>query len=287
MEKFSLVAIIYNPNSTGNSKSQAQEFMKLTQAKSQVPVKLFPTKKAGHGEELAFNIATKHPRALIVSASGDGGYSEVINGVMRSKKAVVCAVLPAGNANDHARTVQENTLFESILKPKITKIDLLKISAGTRVRYAHSYIGVGLTPVVAAELNRHNLNAMRELWIVLKSFYKYRPFEIKHKNNIHKLDSLIFANIQNMAKLLTVAKNIEPDDGKFGVISFPARHKILLLIKLSRAALFGIKSNTHSNNYKFETTKKIPIQIDGEVENLAAQTKVEITIAPKALRTLA
>lgn len=260
---------------------------KLRKSLPKVKVETIPTKHAGHARELACQIAKSTKRPLIISSSGDGGYNEVINGVMESDNPdVVCAVLPAGNANDHARTMHSQPLHELVNKAKTTKIDLIKITAGNETRYAHSYVGLGMTPVIAAELNKTNLNALKEAVLVAKTFWKYRPFKIQHQGKVLKLDSLLFANINQMAKVLTLAPKNKPADGKFEVITFPTGQKLKLLKKLLKASVGNLPAGKRRDSYKFTALKKMPMQLDGEVMQLNAGTKVSVECAHKALKTI-
>lgn len=295
MAGFTSVIIIYNPNSKGNSKANAKNLEKhLKKALPHIPVKNIPTEYAGHAEELAYDAAKAYKCPLIVSSSGDGGYHEVINGVMRTgskARSTICAVLPAGNANDHSRTLQHKPLWKSIRKGTASRIDLLKISISnpdeeSQIRYAHSYAGLGLTPVIATELNRHTLNAFKEASLVIRMFFKYHPFEIRHGSRTMSFDSLIFANINKMAKVLTLARKNQPDDGKFEIISFPHSRKLILIKKVLRAATIGLKTTTRAHTYSFTVVKDMPMQLDGEVTALSAGSKIEITAARKILRTI-
>src|SRR4051794_35588548 len=124
MTKFSVICIIYNPNSTGPSEDLARKLaddIRTTGAE----INLLPTEHAGHATELAFDIATRHDNPLIISSSGDGGYNEVINGALRAQENgahPVCAVLPAGNANDHSHALSDRPLAEAVRKGKVTNI---------------------------------------------------------------------------------------------------------------------------------------------------------------------
>lgn len=286
---YSRISIIYNPNSTGDSLAEAKSiYEELKAIYPKVTVDLMPTKKAGHAWELARDAAALSGNPLLVSVSGDGGYNEVVNGVMESgNNQAICAVLPAGNANDHSRTMQDGPLLELIKAGKTTRLDLIKVSTGGGVeRYAHSYAGVGLTPVVAVELNKSNLNAIKELWLAIKVFYKYRPFTILHKGKKLRLNSLLFANINQMAKVLTLAKENRPDDGKFEIIVFPKDKKLELLKRLAISAVAGLDTSRRESRYTFKTLKDMPIQLDGEVMKLKAGTEVKVESIPGKLRTL-
>ncbi len=267
-------------------------YKKLKLTLPAVKVKRLPTKYAGHAWELARYIANTEARPLIISASGDGGYNEVVNGVMEADNPhAICAVLPAGNANDHSRTMQDHPLSEEIKKGKVTQLDLIKVTAkapGSNqvVRYAHSYVGLGLTPVIATELNKHTLNAFKEIILVVKTFYRHRPFKIKHRDKILRLDSLLFANINQMAKVLTLAPENRPDDGKFEVITFLSGHKRRLIRKLAKAAVSKLNTTRRQRVYKFTTFKKMPMQLDGEVMELKGGSTVTVECMHKALTTI-
>lgn len=293
-KRFSSISIIYNPHSTGDSKSMAKKLStNLQKELDGVTIKLVATKYAGHARELAKQIAAREKTPLIISSSGDGGYNEVVNGVMEANNVeAVCAVLPAGNANDHSRTVQENRpLLKGILKGKVTKLDLLKViltfpEGNKKTMYAHSYAGLGLTPVIAVELNKNDLNALNEILITLKTFFKYRPFKIHHDDKVIEIDSLLFANINQMAKILTLASPTRLDDGKFEVIVLPAGRKLMLVRTLVKALTSSLDTAKRYKTYEFTTIKKMPMQLDGEVHKLPAGSKVKVISAHAALKTV-
>ena len=293
MKKFTKVHIIYNPKSTGDSKTMAHDLQKqLRRDLRNIQVVCVPTKYAGHAREIAQKIAKNEEYPLIVSSSGDGGYNEVVNGVMDAGiNTAVCAVLPAGNANDHSRTMQKHPLAEQIIKGKVKQIDLIKITIINAdkekvVRYAHSYAGLGLTPVIATELNKHSLNAFNEIVLALKTFNKFKPFEITHRNKTLCLDSLLFGNINQMAKVLTLAPENHPDDGKFEVITFLSHNKRTLIKRLVKAAVSNLNTTRKQKKYTCTINKSMPMQMDGEVIKLRAGSKLVVESAHKALNTI-
>jgi hypothetical protein len=113
---FDQVVVIFNPHSTGSAPELAEQLRTdLERRLPRTPVHLSPTEHAGHARDLARNAAPT-PRTLIVSVSGDGGYNEVVDGVMQAgDTGTVCAVMAAGNANDHRRTT--GTVFRRGEKP--------------------------------------------------------------------------------------------------------------------------------------------------------------------------
>lgn len=280
---YSDIIIIFNPNSTGPSRKMAEQ---LAGGLKKFKPELIPTKHAGHGEEIALSAAKKYERPLIVSVSGDGGYHEVINGVISANNPqAVAAVLPAGNANDHGSEVQDQPLIKSIREESVRKMDVLSLSVAGEVRHAHSYIGVGITPVVAVELNRTSLTAFKEAWLVVKAFHNYKPFKIDRDGRTVELDSLVFSNISRMAKVLTIGDEVKPDDGTMRVVLMPHGHKIRFLWKTLKA-VFGRVEDQKLKQFTFTPRQDMPIQMDGEIKELKADVPVTIKIKPQALKTI-
>ncbi|MFB0834338.1 diacylglycerol/lipid kinase family protein [Arthrobacter halodurans] len=289
---FESIVIIYNPNSTGDAPRLAERLKdRLAASLPDRPrIDLMPTDHAGHAVELARDAAAGGTRVLVVSVSGDGGYNEVVNGVMQAgNPEAVCAVMAAGNANDHRRTVGTQPLEEAIAEGAVRHIDLLHIDAGDGDgEYAHSYIGFGLTPVVAIDLEKGSKGALKEMVSVVRTFSKFQPFEIQHSDGTRQtLDSLVFANIPEMAKHATLSEADEqPRDGKFEVIAFPHMPKWRIVVTAARAALKGLGDKPSVGRYEFTTIKPMPYQIDGEVQSVPADTVVRVRSVPRALATI-
>lgn len=287
---YTSITIIFNPNSTGNAPEKARELAEqLQKSLPSVPLQLQETMRPGHAEELAYQAAVNGRQPLIISVSGDGGYHEVVNGAMQAAEEgaePVCAVSAAGNANDHRRLVRKRPLIEAVTAHDISQLDLLEVQWGDKRRYAHSYVGLGLTPVVAVELNRHTLNSLKELILVIKTYWQYQPFVIKLKDKRLQLDSLVLANIPGMAKVLKLSEDGKPTDGQFEVVMVPRRHKLSMLMWALKAATIGLGKQPQTDKMEFTALQKMPMQLDGEVVNLAADTQVSVTIAHRMLSTV-
>jgi diacylglycerol kinase (ATP) len=287
---FDRIVIIFNPNSTGDAPELAEELKaELAERLPRVPIELKPTEYAGHARELAKEAADSGA-PLIVSVSGDGGYNEVVNGVMHSPGTrAVCAVKAAGNANDHRRVTREQPLADAIVEGKPRRIDLLRITIGdgpeARTSYAHSYIGFGLTPVVAIDLEKGGKGSFREMISVVRTFAKFQPFEIALDDGTRRrIDSLVLANIPEMAKVAKLSEAAEqPNDGRFEVILFPHASKAHMLIKALKAATKGLGPQQSVHEFSFTSVKPMPFQLDGEVEEIDARTPIRVESATRAL----
>jgi diacylglycerol kinase family enzyme len=292
MDPFDRIVIIFNPHSTGNAPDLAEELRAdLAQRLPAVPVDLQPTQHAGHARDLA-RAAAGTGRPLLVSVSGDGGYNEVVDGVMQSgNDQAVCAVRAAGNANDHRRVTRERPLADAIVAGDMRRIDLLRLTVGTgpaaQVRYAHSYIGVGLTPVIAVDLEEGGKGSWKEIVSVVRGFARFRPFPIRLEDGRRRtIDSLVFANIREMAKYATLSDDGRPDDGRFEVITQRRTGKLRVLGTAIRAATRGLGPQPSATHYAFTTLAPMPLQLDGELLELDADTPVAVDIDPRALATI-
>jgi diacylglycerol kinase family enzyme len=294
---FDHIAIIYNPISTGNAPSMARQLEKSIQKDSSLPLKstLTPTQRAGHAEELAEKISLKYKRPLIISVSGDGGYNEVINGAMSAKNRAtsakpVVAVVGAGNANDHRRVMRDEPILKLINRNQPRPMDLLHISTSNTdiplERYAHSYIGFGLSPQVALRLNRHKLNKIREIIIVVKTFFTFKPLVVIHKGKTTRYDSLVFANINEMAKVLKFRDEPKIRDGKFELIRAVHTNRFHLVRHLLATATVGADNPPSYRKYSFRLPRAADLQLDGEVERTAAGAAVTITSCQDAIDAL-
>jgi diacylglycerol kinase (ATP) len=289
---FDRIVVIFNPNSTGPAPQLAEELRAaLAERLPDTPLQLRPTERAGHARELAAQAAaTGCP--LIVSVSGDGGYNEVVDGVMRTgNRDAVCAVMAAGNANDHRRSTGERPLVDAIVEGAVRRIDLLRLTVGrdsaAHTRYAHSYIGLGLTPIVAIDLEKGGKGSFKEIVSVVRTFAKFRPFTIDvDPGGVRSLDSLLFANIDEMAKYATLSEDSRPDDGRFEVIAVPHTAKWRILGVALKAATRGLGPQPTARHFRFTTVKPTPMQLDGEVIAVEAATPVSVDIAAGALATI-
>jgi diacylglycerol kinase (ATP) len=118
---------------------------------------------------------------------------------------------------------------------------------------------------------------------VVRTFAKFRPFTIELEDKTWRsFDSLLFANIAEMAKYATLSETGPANDGRFEVISLPHTAKWRVLGVAFRASTRGLGPQ----HYAFTTLRPIPLQLDGELLALDAGTPVRIDIAPAALATL-
>ncbi|MBE3076443.1 MAG: diacylglycerol kinase, partial [Actinobacteria bacterium] len=182
-------------------------------------------------------------------------------------------------------------LADAIVTGSVTRIDLLRLTVGgssPTTTYAHSYIGLGLTPVVAVDLQKGGKGSVKEALTAMRAFADFRPFEIQlESGSRQRFDSIVFANISEMAKVATVSEDdSRPDDGKFEVITVKHTAKWRLLGTAIKAAVRGLGPQPSVREYHFTNLKTMPIQVDGEVMELGAGAEARIDIAHQVMRTV-
>lgn len=292
MARYTNVTIIYNPNSTGSSQQLAEQTAAaLRQADEKLLVKTIATKHAGHAETLAYDLARKSAHPLIVSASGDGGYHEVVNGLMKAQNGGAIAtsgLVPAGNANDHYHSLHKDDFVVSVVAGKERRIDLLKLVGTVHgkpiERYAHSYIGFGITPNVGHELNKTKLNPLQEMLSVIKGLLRPQSVHLLVNNTVQTYDSLTFSNVPRMAKVLTLSPKAKIDDGKFEVAALYRHHRLRHGLSLLRATTTGLTDTKQCTHFQLQTLRPTLVQLDGEITTLDAGSHVEIAIDHAILR---
>lgn len=258
---------------------------------SNIPIALYRTQYAGHARDLATTCALESERPLLISASGDGGYNEVINGIVEAgNRNAISTVLPAGNANDHYRLMARQPIFDAVLAGVTRDIDLLKMTTSTGGRitmmWAHSYIGLGLTPAMARGFEQGNKGRIREVFSAVRTFATLEPFIIETAHGQRRLDSLIFANIGGMAKYAKLSRSGSPNDGVFEVLLLPHRPKYRLALRALRAATVGLSDGIQTNSYSFATHHRLDIQVDGDVRSVPSHTSVVVENFASAITIL-
>lgn len=282
------VVIIYNPNSTGDSKANAQALAEELKAKN-IHVAMQATTHAGHGEEIAKELAKKDEEVILISSSGDGGYHEVVNGALAYEtKNLVVGVLRSGNANDHYSALGSDSLAEAIKSKAYQHIDTIKVTAKVDgkdwTRYAHSYVGIGVTATAAKSLTEDRPNVVTEKWIVAKSLLSFKNVKIRVNGDTRRYSSLLFGNIGTMSKIMKLSQNGSVTDGKFDMSTIRFRSKFRLLAYLLTAATVGLRQSKQVQRFECVAVSKLPIQLDGEVATVDAGSTVVIESINQNLR---
>lgn len=285
------MSIIYNPQSRGPAYVRAARLSRLLGEKApHLPVTVMRTEHAGHGRDLAYDVAAQGGAPLVVSVSGDGGYNEIVNGVMAAgNEHAAAAVEAAGHANDHRRATSRQRLVDAIADGRLRRIDLLRLridlGGKERVVYAHSYIGLGLSSDVVVNLERPK-GTLADVVTGFRTLAELKSVAVRDEQGARReFDSLILANINRIGNFATLSDSRHPDDGRFDIITFPRASKWATLALTLRAATLGLGSQPSATEMEFTPLQHVTLQVDGEVLDVDAEVPVRVEIARGALRT--
>ena len=288
MKDIKRITVIYNPLSTGNSKKQAEIFQTKIRRKLKVPVDIIATEGRGHARSMARKLADNHKNLMIVSASGDGGYNEIVNGVLESKNpSTVLGLLPAGNANDHYHFVHHGNVLKRIQTERVEYIDVMKISTSSgNTIYAHSYAGLGMTSQINDILMNYSFNPVREVGLVLKHIFRARPVNVVIDGHVEQLDNLILLNSGRMSKVLKNRNKSSIFDGKFEVVQMKSGSFLQILRYFFHVVTVGFTHAKSFESFNFICQHDMGMQIDGERMELFAGERVQVTSVHRALRVI-
>lgn len=288
MSEVRRLVIIYNPASTGKSQLTAERFAARVQRRIGLPVELMATEHRGHGEMLARKAAQRDRHTMIISASGDGGYHEVVNGILQSRNPdAITGLLPAGNANDHYSFMHHGDVIRRIGAGRAEHIDMLKIqsSAGWAC-YAHSYAGVGLTSQINDLLKQYEYHPLREFRLAFHKALNIKPIRVTVTGKTKRLDNLLFLNAGRMSKMVKTGGRASISDGKFEIIEIKAGAVIDLARYFFRAITVGVNDAKQAKTYEFTCEHAMGLQMDGERRQLNAGETITIEVAPRALHCI-
>ena len=288
MSEVRRLVVIYNPASTGKSQLTAERFAARVQRRIGLPVELMATEHRGHAEVLARKVAQRDSHTMIISASGDGGYHEVVNGILESRNPdAITGLLPAGNANDHYSFMHHGDVIRRISAGRAEHIDMLTISSSTVwTRFAHSYAGVGLTSQINDLLKQYEYNPVREFRLAFHKALNVTPIRVTVAGKTKRLDNLLFLNAGRMSKMIRTSGRASISDGKFEIIEIKAGAVIDLARFFFHAITVGVSNAKQARTYAFTCEHDMGLQMDGERKQLHAGETITITITPRALHCI-
>jgi len=254
-----------------------------------VPTELRPTKRAHHALHIAEEYADKNPHGMVISSSGDGGYHEVVNGILNSNNPqVVAGVLASGNANDHFNFMHQNDkdTIKRIKAGDQQTIDLIKVKTPNWTRYAHSYVGLGITSQIGKELTKHDLNPFIEILLVLKHIFVIRKVKVRIWGRNRTYDSLVFSNIGKMSKYFTLSNEASATDGKFEITRIKSSAPLGIFRYFFRAGTSRIDIAPQAKRYTFRALRNMHIQLDGEIYTILSGDRVVVTSERQKLRCI-
>lgn len=196
---------------------------------------IFETTYASHAVELARNAAEKNCSHLI-AVGGDGTLSEVVNGMVlsRKEKFPVVGLLTYGTANDFSKTVgidgSIGQLKKLIEKNSIQKIDIGNVKFTGKnnkpeERFFINIADIGIGGYIVENINKSNkiFGADATFFIeTLKAMFSFKRTKVKCICSEFQWEgktlSMVMANGKYFGSGLCIAPNAVLSDGKFSIV---------------------------------------------------------------------
>ncbi len=108
------------------------------------------SERPGQVTELVRELFVREPYAHVIVYGGDGTVFETVNGIMQSGHGDTASfsVIPAGSGNDFSTHANDSGLLE---KRELTKIDVVRTTCGSEVRYFANMMNIGFDCAVVAQ----------------------------------------------------------------------------------------------------------------------------------------
>jgi len=256
------------------------------------------TERPGQGIELA-RAAVETGNTPVIAAGGDGGISEVVNGIMQAAKSETLPAgpigfLPLGTANDITDMLGlPRDLGEAVqvIKSGHTRtIDLGMVNG----RYFDNNSAVGLEPVVTIENIRLTWlrGVIRYLASAVIAILKHPTWDAHLEWDDGEYEGSIalisVGNTKRTGGVFFMTPNALLDDGKLDFIFAPALGRMRLLQLLPKAQtgqhIDEPEIREHrTSRLSINTRQPTPIQADGEIFEAQA-TQIIYQVIPGALQ---
>lgn len=246
----------------------------------------------------------KNKTLLVVIAGGDGTVRQVLKRLLRRRvldKRLVLALLPAGTANNFAKTLRISTsllgLKHAIKGWKIKKIDIGAIGNLPDAKFFLEGMGYGLLPRLIKEMKAVDLSDVEtvdeELALALDKLIEIAQ-QYEPKWGILTIDGVVYEgsyllvevlNIQSVGPNVVLAPEADPADGKFHValLKEADRETFISYLRQLRQPRSGRRSKvpwqlvevTHSLTLRCESRL---LHVDDELISLKKSQLVKVEI---------
>ncbi|OGO38187.1 MAG: hypothetical protein A2W35_08705 [Chloroflexi bacterium RBG_16_57_11] len=290
--------VILNPYSNRWKAKQRWPEAEAALRRAGVEFELFEMQGPGDGIRLAEQ-AARQGYIPIISAGGDGGTGEVLNGLFRASSEGVLGplgVLPLGTANDLAHNIglplDLEAAAQAIAAGKTRRFDLGQANDWV----FHNNSAVGLEPVVTqwnARMVRWK-GLLRYLAAALRAIASGPRWEARLKwDDCEYAGPLSLTSVGNCpvtGGLFRMAPAADPQDGKLTFVYAYAPSRLKMLSLLPRAINGSYVNDPavhqhHTTRLSIELNPGSPIQVDGELRS-EDLTRVEYRVLPARLDIL-
>lgn len=279
------LVVVCNPNSTDARHVKRQVLDLLLEAGAHHEV--FTTQHASTADNID-NLATViEDGDCVISAAGDSTAMQLTNAALISQRDVIVGFLPYGNFNDAAaaHTRPQDSVLDLIKAPTVA-VQALSVNLDNAYwRDALSHVTIGWTAIAASEFSeRPSRNQLKKTLQPLKLSHsllqvagnyirhgnEYLPsFSTSEKSTIRQKTTDIIAI--NSPRIAGIVRSPRPyyDSLEFGYTEVNVANIFYDMFFAVRAIAGSAPLNPRSSvDVEFTSTSLVPIQLDGEAEQV-------------------
>ena len=256
------------------------------------PVRLEPTRAAGHGRRIAQ--AVPDDARCVVSIGGDGTHRDVLSGLV-GRPVPVC-VVPSGTENVLGRTFRLlPTLRDTLRRVQAGRAVAIDIGLANRHPFV-MFSGIGFDAAVTEAVHRNRrgrivrdayYGPIARLWW----HYRFTPLAVSVDGRRLADDAglVLVANMPLYADRLRMAPQAVGDDGLLDVVCFrtQSRWRVLelyLFTRLGKHLSHPLVASARGRYIEVTSAEApVPAQVDGDA---ITTTPVTCTVVPKAVKLL-
>ena len=241
---------------------------------------------------------------MVLSTGGDATGVICVNAIMNSGKDATLAVLPYGNFNDLARTLQTKTFDDVFLsKTSVREFYPLEILVnGKFFRYASCYVTIGMTaeavqiydsPKMRAKLKKRFGRQVSSYTQLAKWYFKNRKnhifipeFRLNGVLQSKKISDYAAVNGRSMARVMKGGEDYR--DAKYFRSEVDKLTNFYRLAKLMAKSILSRVPGTATEGDLLEFTNPadVMIQAEGESVKFEGISKIEIKKGGKCLKVV-
>jgi diacylglycerol kinase (ATP) len=278
------VAFIINPFS---AKKNYKVFLENLKSKVEYPLVYISESIEGTDKFIEDNFNSID---IFIAIGGDGTLSSIAKKLLNSDK--ILGGFPAGSGNGFSKEVNFNNnideLLEKIKNKNFKEIDTFTINN----HFSINVSGTGFDGEVVKRFEKTNRGFNNYVKVTLKTFFRYKPVEIKFHDNFSKYNGkylmINLANTRQFGNNAFISPNSDFSDGLIElalVKKFPIYYAAQFAYKMFAGKL---KENKYvkyisTNEIEFSVNTKT-WHLDGEYSEI--NSPIHLKVNPKSLRIL-
>ena len=297
------LVIVYNPNSTNYKRVKTEILDQKTELFEDYNLHEYTIKKIGFENNVKNLKKELKDKDLVLALGGDATAAITANAILHSKKDATLAVLPYGNFNDLARTLNTMNLKNINLKSKPLKLYPLEIYVdGNFWRYATCYVTIGMTaeavelfdaPKFRKYMQKGHKSSWRSYLELAKWYFKNRhkkvflpEFTINGKKTVKKASDYAALSGKSMCRVMKGGDDFKKPyifrSKALKTISFPR-----LFILMAKSILIRTPGDeTKGDLLEFKNKATVELQAEGEYQIFKDVQKIEVKKGTKCLKVI-